>query len=236
MGSVANRVAVACLSALLAGCVIYAPAHVPDPQPLERGRLPVADVAVQIPRLGPCTDSPDRTLRFSSNHPVAVLVHGCNASMGSFRSLAQLYAFHGQQAVCFNYHDRDSLVVSSGQLIEAIGELAGHVRDRSVTVIGHSMGGLVARKAMEGERRGEWRRGEANLQLVTVSAPLAGIKAASTCGSRPLHWLTLGTLPGLRWIAAPPRSAYSPRLIPASASPARFLQRQQRWHRAVSRR
>ena len=200
MDVVISRAAVACVSALLAGCVVYSPAHVPDPQPLERGRLPVADVAVGIPRLGPCTDSPDRTLRFNSSHPVAVLVHGCNASTGSFRSLAQLYAFHGQQAVCFNYDSRDSLVVSSGQLIAAIDELSGHVRDRSVMVIGHSMGGLVARKAMEGDRRGEWRRDDANLQLVTVSAPLAGIKAASTCGVRPLHWLSLGTLPGLCWV------------------------------------
>jgi len=29
-----------------------------------------------------------------------VLVHGCKGSAGRFRSLAQLYAFHGQQAVC----------------------------------------------------------------------------------------------------------------------------------------
>ena len=163
------------------------PPHVPDPQPLERGRLPVADVAVEIPRLGPCTDSPDRTLRFNSNHPVTVLVHGCNGSAGHFRSLAQLYAFHGQQAVCFSYDDRDSLLVSSGQLIAALDGLAGHVRDRSLTVIGHSMGGLVARKALEGERRGEWRRDDAGIKLVTVSAPLAGIAAASPCGSRPLH-------------------------------------------------
>lgn len=197
---VIHQTAAAFTLSLLAGCVVYTPAHVPDPQPIDRGRLPVADVAVEIPRLGPCTDSPDRTLRFNASQPVTVLVHGCNASTGSFRSLAQLYAFHGQQAVCFNYDGRDSLVVSSGQLIAAVDELAGHVRDRSVMVIGHSMGGLVARKAMEADRRGQWRRNDANIQLVTVSAPLAGIKAASTCGSRPLHWLSLGTLPGLCWI------------------------------------
>lgn len=125
MGAVTNHVAVFFTSALLAGCVVYSPAHVPDPQPLERGRLPVPDVVVEIPRLGPCIDSPDRTLRFSSSQPIAVLVHGCNGSAGNFRSLAQLYAFHGQQAVCFNYDGRDSLVVASGQLIAAVDELAG---------------------------------------------------------------------------------------------------------------
>ena len=192
-----NELAAGMAAAMLAGCVVYSPAHIPDTQPLEPGRLPVADVSVTIPRLGPCTDSPDRTLRFSSAHPIAILVHGCNGSAGNFRSLAQLYAFHGQQAACFTYDGRDSLVVSSAQLIAAVDELASHLRDRNVTVIGHSMGGLIARKAMESERQGDWRRGGADVQLVTVSAPLAGVAAAGACGSRPLHWLSLGAVPGL---------------------------------------
>jgi len=184
--------------ALAAGCVL-APPHELDPKPLEPGRLPKADVAVRIPQLGPCTDSPDRTLRFNADAPVTVLVHGCNGSAGHFRSLAQLYAFHGQQAFCFSYDDRDSLLVSSAQLIRALDELSAHQRNRDLTVIGHSMGGLVARKALEAERRGEWQRGDARLRLATVSAPVGGIAVASHCGYRPLHWLTLGALPGICW-------------------------------------
>ena len=195
-----NHVAVFCLLVSLAGCALFTPPHVPDPQPLESGRLPLPDVAVEIPHLGPCTDAPDRTLRFNSRYPVTVLVHGCKGSAGHFRSLAQLYAFHGQQAVCFSYDDRDSLVLSSGQLIAALGELAGHTGNQAMTVMGHSMGGLVARKAMERDRRGEWQRGDVSIKLATVSAPIAGIAVASTCGVRPLHWLSLGVLPGLCWV------------------------------------
>lgn len=183
----------------LAGCAL-SPPHVPDPQPLEPGRLPAPDTALSIPRLGPCTDSPDRTLRFNSNHPVTVLVHGCNGSAGHFRALAQLYAFHGQQAVCFSYDDRDSLMVSSRQLIGALDELAGHVRGRDITVIGHSMGGLVARKALEAERAGLWRSADPRLRLATVSAPLSGIAVASTCGVAAVHWLSLGAVPGMCWM------------------------------------
>jgi pimeloyl-ACP methyl ester carboxylesterase len=186
------------LCASIAGCSLSLP-HEPDAQALDTGRLPVADVAVNIPQLGPCTDAPDRTLRFNSGQPVAVLVHGCKGSAGRFRSLAQLYAFHGQQAVCFSYDDRESLVRSSGQLIAAVDALAGHLHDPDVTVIGHSMGGLVARKSMEGERRGEWRRGDVNVNLVTISAPVAGIAVASPCGYRVLHWLSLGTVPATCW-------------------------------------
>ena len=183
----------------LVGCAI-SPPYVPEPQPLEPGRLPPPNAALNVPHLRPCTDSPDRTLHLNTSYPVTVLVHGCNGSAGRFRSLAQLYAFHGQQAVCFSYDDRESLVLSSGQLISALDELAGNIRDHDLTVIGHSMGGLVARKAMERDRRGEWRRTEASIKLATVSAPLAGIQVASPCGLSLLHWLSLGAVPGICWI------------------------------------
>jgi pimeloyl-ACP methyl ester carboxylesterase len=183
----------------LAGCAV-SPPYVPKPQPLEPGRLPPPNAALNVPHLRPCTDSPDHTLHLNTSYPVTVLVHGCKGSAGRFRSLAQLYAFHGQQAVCFSYDDRASLVLSSGQLISALDELAGYIRGHDLTVIGHSMGGLVARKAMERDRRGEWRRNEASMKLATVSAPLAGIQAASPCGSSLLHWLSLGAVPGICWI------------------------------------
>ncbi len=186
------------LCASLAGCSV-SPAYVVDPQPLEAGTLPIPDVAVQIPQMGPCTDAADRTLRFNSHYPTTILVHGCNGSAGRFRSLAQLQAFHGQQTLCFSYDDRDSLVRSSDQLITALDALAGHLRHRNVTVIGHSMGGLVARKAMERSRTSESRRDDVAVNLVTVSAPLAGIAVADPCGNQALHWLSLGGVPAICW-------------------------------------
>ncbi len=184
---------------LLAGCSVFSHPHELDPRPLEPGSLPAPDVAVEIAGLEPCTDSPDHTLRFNSGQPVTVLVHGCNGSAGRFRSLAQLYAFHGQQAVCFGYDTRESLVASSGKLIAALSELAGRLRDREVAVIGHSVGGLVARKAMEAERRGDWKRSDVSISLATVSSPLGGIAVAATCGSKPMHWLSLGAVPAMCW-------------------------------------
>ncbi|HUQ29710.1 MAG TPA: alpha/beta hydrolase [Usitatibacter sp.] len=182
----------------LAGCSLQPP-YVPEPQPLEPGGLPTPNAALNLPHLGPCTDSADRTLNLSTRHAVTVLVHGCNGSAGRFRSLAQLYAFHGQQAICFSYDDRDSLLVSSSQLNSALDELARNMPGQEVTVIGHSMGGLVARKAME---RGsdERRVDEPNVKLVTVSAPLAGIGVASACGYKALHWLSLGAVPASCWM------------------------------------
>lgn len=52
------------------------------------------------------------------------------------------------------------ITVRIPQLAVAVGALAGRMRKRDMTVIGHSMGGLVARRAMEGER-GACRRRDA---------------------------------------------------------------------------
>ena len=198
MESIARILPLAALGSLLAGCTLMSP-HDLDAMPLDRGRLPAPDITVRIPHLGPCTDEPDQTLRFDSSKPVAVLVHGCRGSAGRFRSLAQLYAFHGQQAACFSYDSTGSLVTAADQLVKALDTLAGKLRDHDVTVIGHSMGGLVARKAMEAERQGEWRQPGVKANLVTVSAPIAGIAVARPCGNRALQWLSLGIMPAMCW-------------------------------------
>ena len=212
-----------------AGCSLPPP-YQPEPQPLDSGRLPPPNAALNVPHLSPCTDSPDRTLRLSTGHPVTVLVHGCKGSAGHFRSLAQLYAFHGQQAVCFSYDDRDSLIVSSGRLIAALDELASRMQGQELSVIGHSMGGLIARKAMELDRQGEWRSAEARIKLATVSAPLSGIQAANHCGLGVLQWLSLGAVPGVCWMVTGanwkeinPHSTFIRRPGPLSSAVQRYL-------------
>jgi hypothetical protein len=89
-------------------------------------------------------------------------------------------------------------VVSAQRLNAALEKLSTAVPGHEFTLIGHSMGGLVARKAME--RDEGTARGEASLKLVTVSAPLAGIGVASACGSTALHWLSLGVVPLSCWL------------------------------------
>lgn len=169
--------------------------YITQTQPLQAENLPAADTEVQIENLGSCTDSADRTLKFNANYPLTILVHGCNGSAGRFRSLAQLYAFHGQQALCYSYDDRDKLAQSADKLVTALDKLVDASGNENITVIGHSMGGLIARKAMENKRLS----GDLNINLVTVSAPLAGIAAANSCSSQPLNWLSLGIVPAICW-------------------------------------
>lgn len=152
----------------------------PEPGHIDGTNLPKADITLNIPGLGPCTDNPDRTLHLNSTQPVVVLVHGCLASAGSFRSLAQVFAFHEQQSVCFSYEDRDSLIVSATQLVTALDELGSYMNNPQMTVIGHSQGGLIARNAFTNERIQPLGT-DLDLRLVTISSPYAGITAADHC-------------------------------------------------------
>ena len=177
--------------ALLAGCAAQGTLD-PELQSIDESRLPPANVTLNIPGLGPCTDNPDRSLRFDARQPVTVLVHGCFGSSGRFRGLAQVLAFHGQQTACFTYNDRDSLMRASGQLAAALERLAQATDNRRVTVIGHSQGGLIARKSLVAGRPEPMRDARLALRLVTVSAPFSGIAAANHCGNPVMRTLSLG--------------------------------------------
>lgn len=154
--------------------------------------LPKPDFSTNIAGLSPCTNSNNTTLHLNANEPVTVIVHGCFGSAALFRSLAEVFAFHGQQTVCFNYNDRDSLTQSSAELIRAIENLSAKMRNKNMFVIGHSQGGLISRRALIKERDDHLEVKDKNINLVTISAPYAGIAAADHCGSTTFRWLTLG--------------------------------------------
>lgn len=164
------------------------------------GRLPSALKAVNVPGLRPCNDGASNTLHIDPSQPVNILVHGCNGSTGRFHALAEVLAFHGQQSACLAYNDRDSLMVSSGQLAHAVDTLALYLDTPHITVIGHSMGGLVARKALIADRPEPVRNTQIDLRLVTVSAPFSGIAAARMCAASALRVATLGLNDLVCWL------------------------------------
>ncbi len=139
--------------------------------------LPEVDITLNIAGLGPCNNSKNRAFSLNSKEPVTILVHGCFGSAGRFLSLAEVLAFHGQQSVCFSYDDRDSMMYSSSQLTTAIEQLVLHSGASEITIIGHSMGGLISRKALIFERANSIVT-QTKINLVSVSAPFSGIRAA----------------------------------------------------------
>jgi hypothetical protein len=179
--------------ALLTGCAATNRID-PELHSIDQGQLPEANISLNIPGLGPCTDNPDRALPLNAQQPVTVLVHGCFGSSGLFRGLAQVLAFHGQQTACFTYNDRDSMLRSSAQLNAALAQLGHQMQDKRVTVIGHSQGALVARKALVADRPDAISNRDLKLRLVTVSGPFAGIASANQCGNPLTRLLTLGLI------------------------------------------
>ncbi len=187
------------LLVFLTGCSL-SKSNIAEEQPIDVSRLPAANLSMKIPNLSICMDGEDKSIKLDSNSPLTILVHGCDASVGQFRSLAQLYAFHGQQAICYSYDDRDSLVASADKLSSAIEAITSVTENKDITIIGHSMGGLIARKAVEAGNNHTNKFGDKTLNLITISAPVSGIEAASHCAIKPLHWLSAGIIPGICWL------------------------------------
>jgi Alpha/beta hydrolase of unknown function (DUF900) len=164
----------------------------PSLQTIDTFNLPNPDLYLSIPDLCTCTTSSDTSIRINSKEPLILLVHGCEGSAGRFRAIAQVFAFHGQQAICFYYDDRDSLVKSSKKLTHALETIRSHMENKEITVIGHSLGGLIARRSLVADSNNLLQPKETSIRLVTISAPFSGIGSAAHCASKTARVLTLG--------------------------------------------
>lgn len=197
------------------GCILFSACsstHWPMPTAQVQA-LDHEHVEVQLEQLADCKTGPGQRVVLNPNQPLTLIVHGCRSSGGQYGALAQAFQKQGQQALCFNYDDRDSITRSSTQLRQTIESLMTQVGVHEISVIGHSQGGLVARRALTSgtsldqvtQKQGD------KLHLVTVSSPFGGIQAASHCGSKTLAVLSFGlTIPicqlvtGSKWREIPP--------------------------------
>ena len=148
---------------------------------------------IPIDGLTPCTVQSTEPGDIDPEEEIVVLVHGCNDSAGRFSTLADVFEAHGQQAICFTYESRDTIDAGARRLTRALAELEGVAKAQSITLIGHSQGGLVARRALTGLPREPALVAEH--RLVTLSSPFAGIHAARHCGLTWLHVLSFGITP-----------------------------------------
>ena len=196
------------LLALAAGC-----ASVPRSAAIQLGE---GKPGAPIPGLDVCTRDSPGVLRLDASRPLTLFVHGCKDSGGRFRELAQVFEAHGQQTACFNYDHRESLEQSAGELVAAIQAIEALLPPGRLTVLAHSQGGLIARRALTRER-GQPLAGRSGFdyQLFTVSAPFGGIQSSADCSKTWLHVLTLGVtvlvcnfIAGANWNEIPPGSDF----------------------------
>ncbi len=159
---------------------------------IDTRHLPPPDLELAIEGFGTCTDPADTRLRLRHGEPVNVLVHGCFASTGRFRALAQVFAHQGQQAICYRYDDRRSLAGVAVELRQGLDRLAALSGTPPLTLIGHSQGGLIARHALRDDLPEAPALSQGRQRLVTLSSPFAGIAAASHCASTTARVVSLG--------------------------------------------
>ncbi len=142
-------------------------------------------------------DGLELPVTINTNQPLRLIVHGCNSSAKRFSALAKVYHELDQQTVCFEYNDRDRLDNVAKNLIDAMNSLEQLMNEQSITVIGHSQGGLIARRALSDYHTDNKKVESRNVDLVTISAPFSGIDAASHCGVGWLRIATLGIVDGI---------------------------------------
>lgn len=164
--------------------------------------LPLANVETSIENLGECSDIKTPTFSFNSEYPIAVFVHGHRSSAAVFETLSHQYELEGVQVVCFNYRTRENLKLNADKLFSSLQQLLALSNSEEITILGHSMGGLIARDALRNDRREKIIREKLSIKLVTISTPFAGVADAQACASEPLHWLSLGFVPGVCWVIA----------------------------------
>lgn len=179
-----------------------------------------------------CTEGRPEFAQIDPDQPLTLLVHGCTSSGARFRTLAEVFEAHGQQTLCFNYNDRDFLNTSATQLALALETLQRHMQPHEITIVGHSQGGLVARRALQSDLSHPLDTEEGfTYRLVTVSSPFDGIESAADCGRGWLHALsltiTLGVcmaIAGNKWTEIPPGSGFMTNVAPLVDEVTRHLQ------------
>ena len=156
-------------------------------------RFSASEETREFTGLARCSDDTSGVMDIDPSEPLTILVHGCGGSAGRFRMLANVFEAHDQQTLCFAYDDRARIDDVALQLHTALRDISTEMSTSGYTLIAHSQGGLVARRALTAQLPGASSAPlNGSYRLVTVSSPFGGIRSARDCGRRWLHGLTFG--------------------------------------------
>ncbi len=112
-------------------------------------------------------------LKFPDNH-IFLILHGLGRHRNSMAKLTRTLRDHGHSAYSLNYPSSFRPVESHGDDMEHL--LNGLEGIASVSFIGHSLGGLVARELLS--RKDGWRRKIQARQLIMLGTPNNGARIA----------------------------------------------------------
>ncbi len=91
--------------------------------------------------------------RFDPTQRSVVLIHGLEAAMADMKNLTRAFQNYGVQVLTFEYPNDGPLALSGARLSEDLKALAEENPRFQTVIVAHSMGGLVARFALETPER-----------------------------------------------------------------------------------
>lgn len=86
---------------------------------------------------------------FVAERPSVLLIHGLEASLADLQGLSQASLRSGLQTLLFDYPNDGPIAVSGRRLHHELAQLAKQFPQLRLAIVAHSMGGLVAREALE---------------------------------------------------------------------------------------
>ncbi len=122
----------------------------------------------------------------AGDRPLAVVAHGIHPTAGDLDPLVDDLELRGFAVAEFTYDDTQPLEHSARQLGGALGAMLDRSPRDEVTVVAHSMGGLVARRALTGGHASNLAERPTAFVLVTVASPLGGFAVANGALTDPL--------------------------------------------------
>jgi len=161
--------------------------------PFPRARLRAALLLCLLPAGLALADDPPAGLSARANgwprvgEPVAVVVHGIDPIHADLDPLEADLVGRGFRVLRFVYDDRAHLERGAEAFAQALRDLCAATRPRYVAVVAHSMGGLVARRALTTAHG--LQALPTRFRLITIAAPFGGFVSAN------FSWLDFGLGP-----------------------------------------
>ena len=108
-----------------------------------------------------------------------ILVHGFNPTSSELDPLENELEHRGYKVVRFTYDYKQALEISADEFTQFVLRLSAETTGGNLTVIAHSMGGLVSRRAMTAGRRQSLAGTATPVKLITIASPFGGFASAN---------------------------------------------------------
>jgi pimeloyl-ACP methyl ester carboxylesterase len=115
-----------------------------------------------------------------------VIVHGIDPVIEKLEPLGSYFTSRGLDTHLFHYSTDQRLERSSRELAHAIRGIVARSSPQRVIVVGYSLGGLVARRALTADHDTRLAGDAVSFELITIASPLGGFRSAN------FWWIGLG--------------------------------------------